>query len=183
MGKGIVRKDEGMVDECASRIPSDQDKTGRGCALPPLATHHSPLATSLAWRIHPAGDRPLQALLVAAFVASTAALSGLVFRDLFLGALALLILSLSLTTYFLPTTFEVDEAEVRVRYPFSTRREPLAKFRSVVPDRNGLLLSPAREHRLAHELRSLFLIVPRARRDEVASFLEARIGRDAAPVK
>lgn len=181
MGKGKVFKDEGLMDECASRIPSDQNKTGRGCALPPLATHHSPLATSLAWRIHPAGERPRQALLVAAFVVATSLLAGFVFRELFLAALAFLVLALSLTTYFLPTVHEVDETEVRVRYPFSTRREPLAKFRSVVTDRNGLLLSPAREHSLAHELRALFLLCPRERRDEIKAFLEARIGRDEAP--
>jgi len=132
----------------------------------------------ISWRVHPAAERPLQAALVALFVLLVALLSAVAFRERLFGLLAFAFLTLSLTTYFLPTDYEVSDTEVRVRYPFSERREPLAKFRSVVPDRNGLLLSPAREHRLAHELRALFLVVPKARRDECLRFLETRLARE-----
>ena len=146
-------------------------------SAPPREPRPSPLSPPLTWRVHPAAERPLQAALVALFILLVTLLSAVAFRERLFGLLAFAFLSLSLTTYFLPTDYELSDTEIRVRYPFSTRREPLAKFRSVVSDRNGLLLSPAREHRLAHELRSLFLVVPKARRDEARRFLEARLSR------
>lgn len=148
-----------------------------GSSVPPERTP----AVLHAWRIHPAGERPVEALLVAAFVLATATLAALAFRDLFLGGLALLIFSLSLSTYFLPTRYELREGEISVRYPFSSRCEPLAKFRSVIGDRNGLLLSPARDHALVHELRSLFLIVPGPERETVKRLLLAGITPETPP--
>jgi hypothetical protein len=129
----------------------------------------------MTWTIHPAAKRPVQAVGVFLFLVLTIVLVAFSFKDIFLTIIATLILFLSLTQFFLPTKYRVNDKTVEAKYPFSTRTETLDKFRSVIKDRNGLLLSTVKKPSLITEIRSFFLLVPREIRDEVQFFLEAQL--------
>ena len=56
--------------------------------------------------------------------------------------IAALIFLVSLTTFFFPTTYSVDESKVKIKYLFTLKERNLSAFRSVFPGQRGILLSP-----------------------------------------
>ena len=124
--------------------------------------------------IHPAARRPRLAALVASLL-------GLLSAGLFglLPPLTALVLSLgmwgSLAAFFLPTAYGVEEEALVVRRGLIRQRYPWTRFRRLVRDRNGLLLSPfARAHGL-ESFRGLFLPLDPASARTLAPLIEARL--------
>ena len=79
----------------------------------------------------------------------------------------------SLSSFFFPVTFSLDEEFVTVRSPFTTERKRWVEFKSFWVDRHGVLLSPfARRSRL-ESFRGLYIRFS-ANRDEVVEFVRRR---------
>ncbi len=71
------------------------------------------------WSIHPARARPLAAAFALCAVAAIGTLVSQLAGEWFFGALSSLVLFLSLSRFFLPTRFCIDESGAHVIYPLS----------------------------------------------------------------
>jgi hypothetical protein len=101
-----------------------------------------PTPEAIAWRVHPAVERPGRGALVLALVVVLSVLVGLWMRGPYWSAFAFAVLFLSLEAFFLPSRFELREQGVVVRKPFSQATRPWGEFRRVVFDPFGVTLSP-----------------------------------------
>ena len=98
---------------------------------------------SLAWKSHPARERPLATAFVVIFVAVIMSMVYYVMdRSIFMMALAGLIFTVSLSTFFFPTTYTIDDNKVTIKYSFSAKERNLSAFRKAFPETRGILLSP-----------------------------------------
>lgn len=101
-----------------------------------------PVPEKLAWRVHPAGERPTLGALILALIGACSVLVGLWMKGAYWSIFAFGVLFLSLEAFFLPSRFELDAGGVSVRKPFSQASRPWGQFRRVVFDPFGVTLSP-----------------------------------------
>ena len=136
---------------------------------------------SLTWTSHPARERPLTAVLVSIFIILVMALVYYVMdRSLFMMIIAGLIFTVSLATFFFPTTFAVDEKKVTIKYRFSIKERNLSAFRQYYPDSHGILLSPFLSPSRLENFRGFYLRYGKDNKAEVDDFVKKLIDRQRA---
>jgi len=123
---------------------------------------------------HPAAREPVVAALVAALLlAISAACFWLV------APLTALVLSLglwgSLATFFIPSRYTLEDESLAVSVGPLTQRYPWARFRRVVRDRHGLLLSPFSEPHRLDSFRGVFLPLDPESARRLAPLVEERL--------
>ncbi len=130
---------------------------------------------TLEWVSFPMKERPkatvalILIMLVSSFAAS--AMMG----NVWWGIIGLALLFLSMWSYFLPVNFIMDSEGVRKKSPFGTEVRKWREVRSIVPDANGVLLSPFKEPTRLAKFRGLGVQFS-GNREEVLEFIRARIG-------
>ena len=82
-----------------------------------------------------------------------------------------LIFLITLSTYFLPTTYTVDERMVSIKYLFSLKKRNLSAFRMMYPGRRGVLLSPFLAPSRLENFRGFYLRYSTDNKTEVDEFL------------
>ena len=128
---------------------------------------------SLSWRVHPLRRDWRVSLGVTALLLLIWWAVWLWTRSKPFTFLSVIIMLGSLSSFFFPVTFSLDEEFVTVRSPFTTKRKRWVEFKSFWVDRHGVLLSPfARRSRL-ESFRGLYIRFS-ANRDEVVEFVRRR---------
>lgn len=127
---------------------------------------------SLSWISHPARERP-----VAAVVVFTAILAIFYFVYDITGSpvmvlVAVLIFMISLSTFFFPTRYTVDEKQVVIKYLYSSKERNLSAFRTIFPGRRGVLLSPFLGPSRLENYRGFYLRYGKDNKEEVDGFLK-----------
>jgi hypothetical protein len=84
---------------------------------------------------------------------------------------------ISLSSFFFPTTFTVDEKKVMIKYVFSAKERNLSAFRKCYPDRNGILLSPYLSPTRLENFRGFYLRYGKNNKAEVDEFVEKLLDR------
>jgi len=129
----------------------------------------------LAWTIHPAAQRPGEAVGVALVVALAAALAARLTGSWTAGILAAVLLGASLRAYFLPCRFELDRRGARARGALlGDRALAWEAVRRVVRERHGVHLSTVHSPSRLVRDRGLFLRTA-GNRDAVAAFASRRV--------
>jgi hypothetical protein len=106
-----------------------------------------PAPEKLAWRVHPATERPNLGAAILALVVVFSVVVGLWMRGMYWSVFAFGVLFLSLEAFFLPSRYELDAQGVVVHKPFSQAGRPWSQFRRVAFDPFGVTLSPfSRRH-------------------------------------
>ncbi len=82
-----------------------------------------------------------------------------------------LIFLITLSTYFLPTTYTADERMVSIKYLFSLKKRNLSAFRMMYPGRRGVLLSPFLAPSRLENFRGFYLRYGTDNKTEVDEFL------------
>ncbi len=82
-----------------------------------------------------------------------------------------LIFLITLSTYFLPTTYTVDEKTVSIKFQFSAKKRNLSAFRMMYPGRRGVLLSPFLGPSRLENFRGFYLRYGKDNKTEVDEFL------------
>jgi hypothetical protein len=100
------------------------------------------MADSISWVSHPAKARKLATTLVVIFLLAVYILVFEITHSMLMVVLAILLFTMSLSTFFFPTRYEVTSEKITVRYLFTTVQKDMSSFRSYFPDKNGVLLSP-----------------------------------------
>ncbi len=88
---------------------------------------------------------------------------------------AALIFLVSLTTFFFPTTYNVNEKKVTIKYLFTLKERNLSAFRSVFPGRRGILLSPYLGPTRLENFRGFYLRYGKDNKEEVDKILSELI--------
>jgi len=133
----------------------------------------------LVWSVRPCARNPLLAVAVALFVLGMSLAVDVLFGSVWWGALALLLLAVSVAPYYVGATYVVSEAGAAAAGLFGTHRRRWAEVKGCFPDAEGVLLSPlARPTRLAYT-RGLYLRFA-DNRDEVMARVEAFLEQAAA---
>ena len=127
---------------------------------------------SYSWNSHPAKERP-----VAAVVVLTAILAIFYFVYDITGSpvmvlVAVLIFMISLSTFFFPTRYTVDEKQVVIKYLYSSKERNLSAFRTVFPGRRGVLLSPFLGPSRLENYRGFYLRYGKDNKKQVDEFLK-----------
>jgi hypothetical protein len=116
-----------------------------------------PLSEALSWRCHPARRRPVRAALVAGLHVVVGILLAQYTGSVSFAALLTLVLFLSLSAFFFPTSYRLTDQGVRVKTLVTTFERPWSTYRSYWPDRNGVLLSPFPGRSRLENFRGLFV--------------------------
>jgi hypothetical protein len=100
------------------------------------------MADSLTWVSHPAKTRKVATALVVVFLLTVYILVFELTHSMLMVVLAILLFTMSLSTFFFPTRYEITSEKVIIRYLFTNVQKDMSSFRSYFPDKNGVLLSP-----------------------------------------
>lgn len=130
--------------------------------------------TAFIWTSHPAthnGKRTslLILLLLVIFVAVY-----FTTRSSVLTVVAVFIMFGSLSTFFLPTSYAMDEKGVYIKTLSGIRSGNWEKYRSFYPDKNGVFLSPFTRPRRIENFRGIYIRFSE-NRTEVLAFVERSI--------
>ena len=133
----------------------ESEGSARECA-PAAAGADDPARILFSWRSHPArqGGRRL-AIALGALVLIPVGL--FLLYGPFFGALALVILGISLFPYFLPTDYVLYAGGLESVFLRVHRRFTWRQFRSYYPDKNGVLLSPFTRPSRLENFRGIYL--------------------------
>jgi hypothetical protein len=80
----------------------------------------------------------------------------------------------SLSSFFLPTQYLLDNDKVRIKFFFTTREKKWETFRSYYVDKNGVLLSPFGRPSRLENFRGLYIRFNQ-NRDLVVDFVKEKI--------
>ncbi len=91
-----------------------------------------------------------------------------------LTVLSVVIMLGSLSPFFLPTSYELDNDRIRVKFFFNTKEKEWSAFRSYYVDKNGVLLSPFEKPSRLENFRGLYVRFNQ-NKEEVVDFVKSKI--------
>lgn len=133
-------------------------------------------AAALGWTAHPLRQEPWpKSAALGGAVATVAALAALSFEGIVYGLISVGVLLVSLSSYFWPTHYQLDEAGVQVRHLGRSRQQPWAQFRRIDRCREGVFLSPFAQPSRLDSFRGCLLRAPRDP-EAVRHFAQRHVG-------
>ncbi len=133
----------------------------------------------LQWTTLPFKLRPVAATIVALLILAIGVFVFYETESRMFGGLAMLVLFLSLSKFYLPTTFTLTDSSVSIKTTTQTIRKSWEQYRSYYPDKNGVLLSPFPEPSRLENFRGVYLMFG-GNREEVLRVVEQQIGAHLA---
>jgi hypothetical protein len=131
---------------------------------------------SLSWQSHPAKERPATAVILTIFIMVVmVAIYYTMERSFLMMLFSGLVLTVSLSTFYFPTTYTVDEKNVKIRYMFSVKERNLSAFRQYFPEARGILLSPFLSASRLENFRGFYLRYGKDNKTEVDAFVSRLI--------
>ncbi len=128
------------------------------------------------WSTHPVKRNTKISVLVILFLFVVWVLVYLTTFSLLLTLLSVVIMLGSLSPFFLPTYYELDNKKVKVKFFFNTKEREWNMFRSFYVDRNGVLLSPFDRPSRLENFRGLYVRFNQ-NKDQVVDFVKSKIVR------
>src|SRR4029453_13454995 len=98
------------------------------------------------------------ALAVGLALLAGAGAGGIYGRDPVLAAISLAVLTLSLSSYYLPTHVRLDGAGIELTTPFGARRRDWDALQTYVADARGITVSPYRRPSMLEAYRGMRLL-------------------------
>lgn len=131
----------------------------------------------LEWSCHKAKQKPLLAALVSAL---NLTFGIVVFyateRSAIFAGLALVILFLSLSRFYLPIRYRLSDRRIMIKTMTQTLYKDWSVYRTCYPDKNGVLLSPFIQPSRLENFRGVYLLF-NGNAHAVTEFVKAHIGQ------
>jgi hypothetical protein len=127
---------------------------------PPVADEASPTPAPLSWRVFRARETPVRTLFVTLFVIAVLVIA-LAYYGLAMCLVALLVLFLALNSYYLPTTYTLNEKGITTDKLLFHYTRGWNEFRSHVRTSGGVVVSPFRNWTYLDNFRGIHLLLPR----------------------
>jgi hypothetical protein len=131
---------------------------------------------SLRWSSHPLKKNVWVSILVIVFLFAIWLAVYLTTGNPLLLALSVAIMLGSLSSFFLPTRYELDDDKVKIIYLISMRERKWGTFRSYYVDKNGILLSPFERPSRLENFRGLYIRFNH-NKDQVVDFVKSKIAK------
>jgi len=128
----------------------------------------------LKWSIHPVKRSIKISIFVIFFLLVVWFLVYLTTFSLFLTIVSVVIMLGSLSPFFLPTYYELNNEKIKVKFFFNTKEKEWDMFRSFYVDKNGVLLSPFEKPSRLENFRGLYVRFNQ-NKDEVVDFVKSKI--------
>ncbi|KPK99486.1 MAG: hypothetical protein AMJ91_07580 [candidate division Zixibacteria bacterium SM23_73_3] len=128
----------------------------------------------LKWSSHPVRKKTFVSILVITFLFVIWLVVYLTTFSLFLTALSVVIMLVSLSSFFLPTHYELDQEKVKIRFFLTKREREWSAFRSFYVDKNGVLLSPFAKPSRLENFRGIYVRFYQ-NKDQVVDFVRSKI--------
>ena len=128
----------------------------------------------LRWSTHPVKRSTKISILVILFLFVIWFLVYLTTFSLLLTILSVVIMLGSLSPFFLPTYYELDNKKVKVKFFLNTKEKEWSMFRSFYVDKNGVLLSPFERPSRLENFRGLYVRFDQ-NKDDVLDFVKSKI--------
>lgn len=128
----------------------------------------------LSWTVHPVRRRPVISALVIVLMLAIPTLITVLWEMPFMGGISFLMLFGSLAKFFFPTTYKLTSSAISVATMTQTVTKSYALYRSLWPDRNGVLLSPFAGPSRLEGFRGLY-VMTEGNADEVLRILGQHI--------
>lgn len=135
---------------------------------------------TVAWVSHPFRQSTSRAALALSAVFASALLAAWFMESAGFGLLACIIMFFSLSKFFFPTRYLLDENGVTVKTTTQTFTRPWKQFRSFYVDPNGALLSPFAVPSRLENFRGLYITF-KDNKDEVVAYIKAHVKAPALP--
>jgi hypothetical protein len=129
----------------------------------------------LEWTCHPVRHRPLTGVAVGLLVLLLTAGAHLSFGDRTLTALSLVVLTVSVSPFYLPTRYRIADDKVSIRSTLGRKEKSLELYRRLAADHRGVLLSPFDRPSRLDRFHGLNLRFDSADRERVLEFLGRRL--------
>jgi len=130
----------------------------------------------LEWSSHPVKKKTLISILIMVFLFVVWLVVYLTTSSLFLTGLSVIIMLVSLSSFFLPTHYELDQKKVKIRFFFTTRERDWNALRSFYVDKNGVLLSPFAKPSRLENFRGVYVRFNQ-NKEQVVDFVKSKIQR------
>lgn len=131
---------------------------------------------SLSWVSHPAKERPMAAAVVSVLVLIIFYMVYSMTHNAIMILVAILIFFISLSTFYFPTRYTIDEKKVTIKYLYTVKDRNLSAFRTSYPGRRGILLSPFLQPSRLENYRGFYLRYAKFNKEEVDRFVEDLLG-------
>jgi hypothetical protein len=128
----------------------------------------------LKWSSHPVKRSTLISVLVILFILFVWSVVYLTTSSFLLTGLAVVIMLGSLSSFFLPTRYELDQEKVKIKSFLTTREREWRSFRSFYIDKNGVLLSPFPQPSRLENFRGIYVRFNQ-NKDQVVEFVKTKI--------
>ena len=132
--------------------------------------------TVLKWSSHPVKKKALISILVIVLLFVVWSVVYLATSSLFLTGLSVIIMLGSLSSFFLPTHYELDQEKIKIRFFLTKREREWSTFRSFYVDKNGVLLSPFAKPSRLENFRGIYVRFSQ-NKDQVVDFVKSKIER------
>jgi hypothetical protein len=130
--------------------------------------------TTLKWSSHPVKRRTTVSILVVLFLLAVWVVVYVTTSSILLTGLAVIIMLGSMSSFFLPTNYELDQKKVKIRFFFTNREREWSAFRSFYVDKNGVLLSPFAKPSRMENFRGVYVRFGR-NKDQVVDFVRTKM--------
>jgi hypothetical protein len=130
--------------------------------------------TTLKWSSHPVKRRTTVSILVVLFLLAVWVVVYVTTSSILLTGLAVIIMLGSMSSFFLPTNYELDQEKVKIRFFFTNREREWSAFRSFYVDKNGVLLSPFAKPSRMENFRGVYVRFGR-NKDQVVDFVRTKM--------
>jgi hypothetical protein len=131
----------------------------------------------LEWSVFPFMENLTRSIVVVIIIFVCGFLVYLAFREVFLGLLSVLILFVSLHTYFSKTTYYLDRNGVVIKTSLAKTIKRWSDFKRFYADKKGITLSPFAKPSRLEPFRSVRLLYG-GNKEDVVEFISQNIGGD-----
>lgn len=128
----------------------------------------------LKWETHPVKKSISITILVILFLFVIWLVVYLATSSFFLTGLSVVIMLVSLSSFFLPTRYELNQEKVKIRFFLTMREREWRAFRSFYVDKNGVLLSPFAKPSRLENFRGVYVRFNQ-NKDQVVEFVKSKI--------
>jgi len=133
----------------------------------------------LSWQAHPARERRVQAAGALGVIIAFCGLIYTAFGSVGWAVVSMAVLLASLSRFFFPSRFEIDEEGITARYPLRRMRLKWAVLRRFAHDRHGGYLSRRSRPSRFDAFQGMHILFG-SRRDEVIAAINRRLARERA---
>ena len=131
-------------------------------------------AETLSWQCQPVRERPVAGLLVGLLIIILCVGAQMSFKDPILTVLSVVVLTVSVAPFYLPTRYSIADDKVSIRGVFGRKEKSLKLYRRIAADHRGALLSPFDRPSRLDKFHGLNLRFDSADRERVLDYLGRR---------